>query len=234
VLTVLVKGDACEAELTGTASVAYEPDDNLHTNEETVDAGDIFVPGIDESDANSLADTVMFIVDSSSEESTPPSTCGSSASTSETRKRAAEESPDREREGSSRRDFLGRVTRSAAGCRIYVPPIVDDESDCPGRVLNDDGTFTIRMTLGQGVEDALVSVGGFISTTAPTEEIAEFAQAPGADDKPESSGGDAPLAHEPLFEPAVTFDAPRGPTPATSINRGETVGLIVSSNAAAS
>jgi len=113
------------------------------------------------------------------------------------------------------------VTRSAAGCRIYVPPVVNDESDCLGRVLNDDGTFTIRMTLGQGLGDAMVSVGEVLSTVAPTDEIADFAQAHETDGNTESSSrqlpvvpvGDVPLNPELLIELPVTFDEPCGPTP---------------------
>jgi len=219
--TVLIGRDECEEGLTEAASGAHEPDAILHTNEETAEAEDVLVPGIDESDAISLADTVMSVGDSLGEDSTPPSTCGSSASTHENRKRVAEESPDRDREGTSRRDFPGRVTRSAAGCRIYVPPIVEDTGDCPGRVLNDDGTFTIRTTLGQGVEGVLPSVERFTSTTPRMEEIAEFAQMPGADDEPGSSGRDAPLAHVSLF------GLPAG------IDRGETAISTAPCNVAA-
>jgi len=208
--TALVAGHACETELSGTATVAYEPANDLHANDGTVGAGDVLTREIDESDAISHADMVMSIGESSSKESTPPF----------------------EREGSSRRDFPGRVTRSAAGCRIYVPPMVNDKSDCPGHVLNDDGTCTIRMTLGQDLGDALVGVGGVLSTTAPTEEIADSVRALETDDNPKSPVGDALLIHEPLVKPPVTFDDPRGPTPATSIDIGATPGSVVPGNAA--
>jgi len=50
---------------------------------------------------------------------------------------------------SSRREFPGRVTRSAAGCRVYIHPPVGDEDEWPGRVLNPDGTIIQKVTLGQ-------------------------------------------------------------------------------------
>jgi len=95
----------------------------------------------------------MSIDGSSSEESPDHSTCGSSVSASESRKRIADASPD-----SSRRDFPGLVTRSAAGCRIYVPPITDGGDECPGRVLNDDGTIRQIVTVGQE-EEVVTEIG---------------------------------------------------------------------------
>jgi len=89
----------------------------------------------------------MSIGGSSSDGSPAHSSCGSSVSERESRKRAADESPDREREGSSRRNFPGRVMRSAAGCRVYIPPIADDRDDCPGCIVDEDGTFTARIAV---------------------------------------------------------------------------------------
>jgi len=54
------------------------------------------------------------------------------------RKRGAEESPVRERDGTSRRGFPRTVTRTAAGCRVHIPagPVNDD--DLLSRVLIDE------------------------------------------------------------------------------------------------
>jgi len=41
------------------------------------------------------------------------------------------------------------VTRSARGCRVYLPTGEDGENDCPGRILNDDGTIITTVTVGQ-------------------------------------------------------------------------------------
>jgi len=108
----------------------------------------------DEADTTLHTDTFMSI-GSSTEGSPEHSTCGSSASASDSRKRAADESPDRRDDVTSRRKFPGRITRSAAGCRIYIP--IAGKGDYPGSVLKDDGTFVQRITEGQ--EDEAVAEG---------------------------------------------------------------------------
>jgi len=45
------------------------------------------------------------------------------------RKRPADESPDRETSEMTRKEFPGNVTRSDAGCRIYVPPTGKQEGE---------------------------------------------------------------------------------------------------------
>jgi len=65
----------------------------------------------------------------------------------------AEGSPERECGEGSRREFPGRVTRSAGGCRVYVPSGRDDGGDCPGSVLNDDETLVTFVTIGQECPD---------------------------------------------------------------------------------
>jgi len=70
----------------------------------------------------------------------------------------AEESPEREPEETSRREFPGLVTPSAAGCRVYIPPTKDDKEDCPGRIPKDDGTFKAKFTICQ--ESALTMGAG--------------------------------------------------------------------------
>jgi len=151
--TILVAGQTCETKLCGIATATDAQDDSSQANDGTVRVGDIVAHRLDKSDAISLDGTVMSIGGSSSEGSTAHSTCGSSVSASESRKCAADESPDRKHEGSSRRDIPGRVKRSAARCRVYIPPMVDDKSDCPDRIMNDDGTCTTRITVGQGSEE---------------------------------------------------------------------------------
>jgi len=118
---------------------------------------------IDESDTVSLADTVMSAGGSSSHGDQSPSTCRSSVSTNGTRKRLVEVSPERAQEGHSRREFPGRVTRSAAGCRVYLPPVGDERDDCPGRILNDDGTIRTKVTIGQESENLLVGLVGIVT-----------------------------------------------------------------------
>jgi len=119
--------------------------------------------GNDESDVTFPADTVMSIGGSCSTDGSPEhSTCGSSVSASESRKRAADESPDREYDVSSRCEFPGRVTRSAAGCRVYIPLTSGDKDDYLGSVLNDDGTFAKKVTLGQENESVTESGRGIL------------------------------------------------------------------------
>jgi len=135
---------APESRVTGAsegAIIAESRGDGLNTGDDIVSGGSVGAPRTKEADVVSLDDSVMSIGGSSSEDSTDHSTCGSSVSASESRKRAADASPEREREESSRRDFPGHVTRCMAGCRVYIPPVIDDREDCPGRVLNDDGTI---------------------------------------------------------------------------------------------
>jgi len=107
----------------------------------------------DETDAISITDTVMSVEGSSSGGSCSHSTCGSSVSASGTRKRAADGSPEREGERNLRRDFLGRVFRSVAGCRVYLPPLGDGSVDCLGRILNDIGTIVEKITVGRRICD---------------------------------------------------------------------------------
>jgi len=49
----------------------------------------------------------------------------------------------------TRREFPGRVTRSAGGCRVFVPTNNSEMEDILGRILNDDGTIIQKVTLGQ-------------------------------------------------------------------------------------
>jgi len=125
----------------------------------------------DESDIVSFPDTVMSIGDSSSEGSPCNSTCGSSASATGSRKRAAEGSPEREVDATVRRDFPGRITRSAGGCRVYVPPIVDDGTECPMRVLNDDGSIRRTETVGQGGGFTVAGEGGCVADNYAFREV---------------------------------------------------------------
>jgi len=121
-------------------------------------------PDGDVTDAGSVADSIMSVGSSSSDEDQSHSTCGSSVSASGNRKRVAEESPEREREDSSRREFPGRVTRSAAGCRVYIPPMGDDKDELPARIVNDHGSVVEEIT-GPKDNVAPVSVGGEIEGT---------------------------------------------------------------------
>jgi len=133
-------------------------------------------------------DNVMS-VGSSTDVSLDHSTCGSSVSASESRKRTADESPDRDCDVRSRREFPGRVTRSSAGCRVYIPTSVGDEDEWPGRVLNPDGTIIGKVTLGQegeagtgwdeglrGVDDVPAEVG--VTPDEVTDEIGDVRALP--------------------------------------------------------
>jgi len=73
-------------------------------------------------------DAAMSIGDSDNEggisedySGTGSSSCGESTTSRGSRKRTADESPEREPKEISRREFPGNVTRSKGGCRIYVP-----------------------------------------------------------------------------------------------------------------
>jgi len=118
----------------------------------------------DTTDVISLADTVMSVGSSSGDGDRSPSTCGSSVSASGTRKRMAEESPEREPEETSHCEFPGLVTLSAAGCRVNIPPTKDDKEDCPGRILNDDKTFNTKFTICQE-SASMMSAGKKIAAT---------------------------------------------------------------------
>jgi len=128
-------------------TVALVPDYVVETSAGVGDVKEATTRKPDESDMVSIPDTVMSIGGSSSEGSPCRSTCGSSASATGSRKRAADESPDRKVVRNTRRDFPGRIMRSAAGCRVYVPPIWDDKAESPGSILNDDGTIWMTETV---------------------------------------------------------------------------------------
>jgi len=131
---------------------------------------DVEILVIDESDAVSLADTVMSAGGSSSEGDQSPSTCGSSVSATGTCKRLADESPERAQEEHSQREFPGCVTRSAAECRVYLPPVGDGRDNCPGRILNDDGTIRTKVTIGQESETLSVSLVGIVARNRASSE----------------------------------------------------------------
>jgi len=119
----------------------------------------------DDTDVISLVETVMSVEGSSSDDDQSSSSSGSSVSESGTRKRLAEGSPEREEGEGTRREFPGRVTRSAGGCRVYVPTDnLMTLGDIMGRVLNDDGTIVQRVTLGQDNGPDIVGQAGTTST----------------------------------------------------------------------
>jgi len=138
--SVVIPGEDEETDVSGVQVIAVSED-----------ARDINIPVVEGTIASNVippGDNVMS-VGSSTDVSPGHSTCGSSVSVSESRKRTADESPDRNYDARSRRKFPGRVTRSAAGCRVYIPPSVGDEDEWPGRVLNPDGTIIGKVMLGQ-------------------------------------------------------------------------------------
>jgi len=147
--TTEVAAESRETNASEGAIIAESRDDRLNAGDDIVSGGGVVAQRTEEEDVVSLDGSVMSINGSSSQESPDHSTCGSSVSASESRKRAADASPEREHEENSRRDFPRRVTRSAAGCRIYIPPITDEGDDCPMRVLKDDGTIRQTITVGQ-------------------------------------------------------------------------------------
>jgi len=77
-------------------------------------------------------DAAMSVGDSEEEETESDDSSGNSESSSDgdsvvsrgNRKKPATESPERGPAGTIRKEFPGMVTRSDAGCRIYVPPNV--------------------------------------------------------------------------------------------------------------
>jgi len=94
-------------------TAALVPDEIVETSAGVGDVEKAATRGPDESDMVSIAGTVMSIGDSSSEGSPCPRTYRSSASATVSRKRAANESPERELVGNTRRDFPGRVAPRA-------------------------------------------------------------------------------------------------------------------------
>jgi len=155
--TSVMPPETREKDARGVAISTEDRDDGLKSGDGIESGGGVVAQRTAESDAVSLVGFVMSIDGSPSEDSPDNSSCGSSVSASESRKRAAETSPERERVENSRRDFPGRVTRSAAGCRVYIPLMTDEGDNCPGRVLNIEGTFTERITLGQ-VEEVVSEI----------------------------------------------------------------------------
>jgi len=99
-LAVAGEGE-CGAVARITATVATMRDVPANTSDVNVEGEAEVIQEPDESDAISIADTVMSVGGSSSEGSRSHSTCGSSVSTSGTRKRVADELPERDCEGSS-------------------------------------------------------------------------------------------------------------------------------------
>jgi len=150
------KGPATASELSGDSVVISLEDEEPGVSEAHViaiaeNACGLNIPEVEGTIASDVilpGDNDMSI-GSSTDASPDHSTCGSSVRASESRKRTADESPDRDYDTSSRREFPGRVTRSAAGCRVYIPPPVGDEKEGPGRVLYPDGTIIGKLTLAQ-------------------------------------------------------------------------------------
>jgi len=79
----------------------------------------------DEPEVVVLEDTEMSVKKSSGDESRSRSSFGGGSSSSchsrVSRKRAAEDSPEREHGGSLRQPFPGAISRGPGGCRLYVP-----------------------------------------------------------------------------------------------------------------
>jgi len=178
-----VHDDATTAAAVCTGGEGYATDPESRTDADigiirdvTADLCDASVEAIrdsvlvdDETDAISLIDTVMSFGRSSSDDDQSPSSCGLSVSTSGNRKRFAEGSPEREEVEGTRREFPGRVTRSAGGCRVYVPTNNSEMEDILGRILNDDGTVIQKVTLGQ---DNRPETDGQAGTTATDRRAA--------------------------------------------------------------
>jgi len=100
----------------------------------------------DEGEVVELDDTEMSAGNSSEDESqTHSSSAGSSSSSDRSRvsrKRAAEESPERELSGPSCQKFPGTISRGAGGCRIYVPAKIMVTEEGTGVANPDGATFT--------------------------------------------------------------------------------------------
>jgi len=133
---------------------------------------------IDESDAVSLADTVMSAGGSSSDGDRSPSPCSSSVSATGTRKRFADESPERAQREHSRRKFSGHVTRSATGCRVYLPPVGDGENQSrkQGYKLSGNLVETVGGNRESSGEDVIWN--GIPGNAAATIESSETAPVP--------------------------------------------------------
>jgi len=113
--------------------IAAESELLIEGDERTLDAQ---AGGRDESELLLSDDTAMSIWDSDEEDTgsngfsrgVASSSCGESVVSPGSRKRPADESPEREPAETTRKEFPGSVTRSDAGCRINVPPVIIEEA----------------------------------------------------------------------------------------------------------
>jgi len=109
-------------------------------------------------------DAAISIGDSDNEEGisedysgTGSSSCGESMTSRGSRKRPADESPERETKEISRREFPGNVTRSEGWCRIYVQTTASVNATLAGQ-LNATAT-EIPAATNEGISDATVIEG---------------------------------------------------------------------------
>jgi len=130
VQTTLVTAETCETDACEIAIIADARDDPLDANDSGVIVGDAVAQGPDESDAIFLDGTVMSIGGSSSDGSPGHSTCGSSVSASESRKRTADESPNRVAIGRliCRGKFASRLPRTRDVQRCGMPRLYTSDS----------------------------------------------------------------------------------------------------------
>jgi len=116
---------------------------------------------------------------------------GESARSQGSRKRRAEESPERDVTGSVRREFLGLVSRSEAGCRIHLPSTTDNMDAAPDATTSPttaeanaapDATTPLTAVEANAAPDATTpptTVGANAVPDAPTPSTIEEATAAG-------------------------------------------------------
>jgi len=112
---------------------------------------------------------------------------GESIVSRESRKRRADESPEREGTGSVRKGFPGVVSRSEAGCRIHVPPTAGVAMNCDEttETATEAHTDVPGLTTAMDIEELIDTPGGSAgtdsaeqSTTPIVPEIGVEAQIP--------------------------------------------------------
>jgi len=126
------------------------------------------VTTVDEGEVVLSDDAAMSVGDSEEDEIGTDGFSGVDGSSSDgesivshiSRKRMAEESPEREPVGLNRKEFPGTVVRSVGGCRIYVPPAFSDG------------------TRGSGQPTAMGGCAGVRGVSVPTVEAFDVGNVP--------------------------------------------------------
>jgi len=183
---------------------------------------------LDKTDVVVFDDTEMSVGESSGEKSGSRSSSGSSSSSScanqLSRKRAAEDSPERDPNETLRQQFPGAISHGASGCRVYIPAGIATEG-CTVITVGEKAVAADVMMAG-AMADAPMSarVNPLLSVTAnaPTNPSTDSTvTASTASMRPEMTliapamaGADAPEVMD-LATTTVVLDPTRGFDPAS-------------------